>query len=99
MSIQDQDPMMRGSGNAIIVKGCTKADGGPGCCRNCDGGWPGTMITTEAMTSAVRSGRIDPSKLGCQPLYDRAIEGLRRVKAMTQTEGAILSHGEDGSGP
>lgn len=89
MARQDLDPMMRGSGNAIIVKGCPKADGGSGCCLFCDGGWPGTRIATEAMTRAVRSGRINPNKLGCGPLQERATEGLRMR--------AILLGNEDGS--
>lgn len=60
----------------FIVKGCPVADRGARCCHGCDGGWPGTQITTEAMTQAVQSGRIHPERLGCQPLVDRASAGL-----------------------
>ena len=78
----------------IIVEGCPVADGGPPCCRNCGGGWPRTKITTVAMTRAVRIQRIDPSRLGCQPLQDRATEGLHRAReALLQDKDAIITHG------
>lgn len=75
MAIQDFDPLLRGA--KTIVQGCPVEDGlSGGCCRNCGGGWPGTQISTEAMTRAVAEGTIDPNKLGCQPLQDRARAAL-----------------------
>ena len=60
-----------------IIEGCPVADGKGSCCRNCGGGWPGTKITTEAMTRAVASVQLDPKKLGCQPLWDRATQAMK----------------------
>lgn len=58
------------------TRGCPAADGQAACWDRCGAGWPGTNITTEAMTKAVSGNGIDPNKLGCQPLQDRAKEGL-----------------------
>lgn len=69
----------------VIVRGCPVADGGPSCCHGCGGGWPGTRITTEAMTQAVAGRMIVPDKLGCQPLADRAAAGLHQWAGLTQT--------------
>lgn len=60
------------------VQGCPVADGGAACPR-CGGGWPGTRITTEAMTKAVAGGNLDPTKLGCQTLIDRATAGIEEL--------------------
>lgn len=65
----------------VIARGCPVADGQAACCHNCGGGWPGTRVTTEAMTHAVNNGGIIPENLGCQPLQDRAREGLAAVAA------------------
>ena len=65
----------------VIVQGCPVADGQAACCHNCGGGWPGTRITTEAMTRVVNNGGIIPENLGCQPLEDRARAGLAAVSA------------------
>lgn len=65
----------------IIVQGCPVADGKAACWSFCGGGWPGTRITTKAMTRAVNNGGIIPENLGCQPLQDRAREGLAAVAA------------------
>lgn len=61
----------------LIVEGCPVANGRGPCCRNCGGGWPGTKVTTEKLTVSVLSGTINPDKLGCQPLQDRARAGLQ----------------------
>ncbi len=60
------------------VAGCPVADGGAPCPR-CGGGWPGTKLTTEDLTSLVISRTIKPEKLGCGPLVDRANDGLVRL--------------------
>lgn len=65
------------------VEGCPAADGKAACWSFCGGGWPGTRVTTEAMTRAVHSGRLDPNKLGCQPLYDRARKAIENQKTAT----------------
>lgn len=65
----------------VIVKGCPVADGQAPCCHNCGGNWPGTRITTEAMTRAVNNEGIIPENLGCEPLGDRARAGLAAVAA------------------
>lgn len=69
----------------LIVRGCPVADGGPSCCHGCGGGWPGTRITTEAITQAVVDGKVVPDKLGCQPLVDRAAAGLQEWATFTQS--------------
>mgnify|MGYP001617017024 CR=1 FL=1 len=66
--------------NHEVVEGCPAADGKAACCRNCGGGWPGTRVTTMAMTRAVQSGRLDPERLGCQPLQDRARAALQALQ-------------------
>ncbi|KKU95621.1 MAG: hypothetical protein UY27_C0012G0008 [Candidatus Gottesmanbacteria bacterium GW2011_GWA1_48_13] len=71
----------------VEVRGCPVADGGGGCCHNCAGGWPGTKITTEAMTRAVNNGGIDPSKLGCGPLEESARQGLQMVREQKDNAG------------
>lgn len=56
----------------IVLKACPAADGKGPCCRNCGGGWPGTRATTEQLTEALHNGGINPEKLGCEPLVERA---------------------------
>ncbi|NPV87774.1 MAG: hypothetical protein HPY45_17380 [Anaerolineae bacterium] len=68
--------------NLIIVQGCPVADGGAPCCRMCAGNWPGTKITTHALTRAVRRMKVSPHKLGCQPLKERAEAGLKAVRQL-----------------
>ena len=63
------------------VKGCPIMDGVGLCSVRCSGGWAGTKITTEKLTRAIRSRRIFPEKLGCQPLEDRAREGLKVLES------------------
>lgn len=63
----------------LVVRGCPVADGGPSCCHGCGGGWPGTRVTTEKLTAAVRAVRINPDFLGCQPLADRTRIGLAEM--------------------
>lgn len=36
-----------------------------GCCRNCAGGWPGTLMTGAAIIQAAKRGVLNPEKLGC----------------------------------
>lgn len=73
----------------VIVLGCPVADGGPACCDRCGGGWPGTRITTESLTRVVANGKIDPKKLGCQPLEDRARIGLAEVRKRHEQSGVL----------
>lgn len=69
------------SSTVFQVNGCPAADGGASCCRHCGAGWPGTQITSEAMTQGVISGQLEPSRLGCQPLEDRARLGMQQYEA------------------
>ncbi len=64
----------------FVVLACPVADGFPPCCRGCGGGWPGTKATTRNLTEAVVKERLDPNKLGCQPLVDRARAGINELK-------------------
>ncbi len=48
----------------FIVKGCPAIDGGPWCLRGCRGGWPGTKVSSEVLTQAVRAGTIKPIQFG-----------------------------------
>lgn len=56
----------------IVLKACPVADGRAPCGRGCGGGWPGTRATTENLTKALHNGGVDPNKLGCGPLIERA---------------------------
>lgn len=56
----------------IILRACPVADGYGPCCRGCGGGWPGTKATSEQFTRALYNGGINPERLGCGPLVDRA---------------------------
>ncbi len=61
----------------FIVRGCPAVDGGPWCLRGCRGGWPGTKVSSETLTQAVRAGTIKPNQFGCGPLTRRAEQGVR----------------------
>ena len=75
--MQDIDPLSRGK--PTIVEGCPVEDGlSGGCCHGCGGGWPGTRISTKALTRAVNDSKIDPDKLGCQPLQDRVQAAIKQ---------------------
>jgi hypothetical protein len=63
------------------VKGCPIVDGVGLCAVRCSGGWAGTKISTEKLTKAVRSKKIYPERLGCQPLEERAREALRLLES------------------
>ena len=56
----------------IVLIACPVADKRGPCSRNCGGGWPGTRATTEQLTEALHNGGIDPERLGCGPLVERA---------------------------
>lgn len=64
----------------VILHACPVVNGLGPCCRNCGGGWPGTKATTKQLTEAVNTGSIDPQKLGCQPLEQRAIIASKLVE-------------------
>lgn len=61
--------------NSTVVRGCPVADGFAACPR-CGGGWPGTRLTTEALSRAIADGRITPERLGCGVLEERVRSAL-----------------------
>ena len=64
------------------VDGCPIFEKGCGCGRMCGGGWPGTTVSSEALTKAILNGKLNPDKLGCQPLIDRAKEGMEKLNEL-----------------
>ena len=62
-----------------VVAGCPVANGEGPCSTTCGGNWPGTNITTEAMTQIVYLWDVNPDLLGCGPLEQRAIAAVERV--------------------
>jgi hypothetical protein len=68
----------------IVLRACPVADGKGPCSRSCGGGWPGTKATTEKLTKALHNGGVDPDRLGCGPLVERArvaVFQIRETKA------------------
>lgn len=55
---------------ARISIGCPTPEREPPCQR-CGGNWPGTMAPSQKLVVAALRGRLDPEKLGCQPLVDQ----------------------------
>jgi hypothetical protein len=70
-------------GKNIVLEACPVADGKAPCGRSCGGGWPGTGATTENLTKALHNGGVDPDKLGCGPLIERA---RAAVSELTDTQ-------------
>ncbi len=64
------------------VEGCPAINGNGACWSFCGGGWPGTRMKTAELTMATYTGQIKPENLGCQPIQDRAAEGLARAKTI-----------------
>jgi len=71
--------------NEIILEACPVADGYGPCSRHCGGGWPGTQATTEQLTVALHSGRLNPEKLGCGPLVERANDAIKQLVEFNAT--------------
>lgn len=72
---KDEDGKTFADDPDFVVQGCPVADGQGPCSTTCGGGWPGTP-STEKLTAAVVAGRINPTRLGCGPLQERATQGL-----------------------
>jgi hypothetical protein len=68
------------------VIGCPVVEGMQPCGRMCGGGWPGTSVSTRALTDAILAGNLDASKLGCGMLICRAQEGIRRLQEIRANE-------------
>jgi hypothetical protein len=77
----------------FIVQGCPVADG-QGPCHGCGGGWPGTLATSEALTTAALLGRLKPERLGCGPLAEGATQALQ----VLQQRGVVFEAVETTSG-
>ena len=63
------------------IVGCGVSYGNP--CPRCGGGWPGTTSTTKQLTEAAFKGRLNPDKLGCKTLIERAQNYLEAIDFLT----------------
>lgn len=68
--------------------GCSVANGGAPCNHLCGGGWPGTKITHDEMSRALRQGRLIPETLRCGPLEEQARHWYR-THSVSEPEPAL----------
>ncbi len=66
--------------------GCPAANGRGPCAITCGGGWPGTLMSNEALASAVRAGAIIADNLGCEPITQRVKSALEEQALLFQAE-------------